>query len=84
LDNKTNILLIEKYGTMLENKGGVRCYYLQSSKVHTYSYAIYNENDYAIEAALDCSSSEMMVFSTKTASSRKIVQPKMLEFMMHA
>jgi hypothetical protein len=58
---------------MLENKAGVRCYYLQSPSTHSYSYAIYNDSDYPIEVTLDCSASEAMVFSNKSANAKKIV-----------
>lgn len=84
LDNRTNILLIERQGTELDSKTGVRCFYYLSKKTHNYSYGVYNEQSQAIEVTLDCAGSENMVFSTKGSYVRKRIEPGQLEFMLHA
>ncbi|CAG9329557.1 unnamed protein product [Blepharisma stoltei] len=84
LDNRTNVLLIEKQGTELDSKTGVRCFYYLSKNVHCYSYGVYNEQSQAIEVTLDCGGSDSMVFSTKGSYVKKRIEPGQLEFMLHA
>lgn len=84
LDARTNVQFIEKYGKELESKSGVKCFYFFSPKTHCYSYGIYNEQTQAIEANLDCSGSENMIFSSKYPVIKKRVEPGQTEFMMHA
>ena len=84
LDNRANILLIEKYGTELENRTGVRCFYHFSKATHCYSYGLYNEQAQAIEVTLDCSASENMLFSAKIPLVKKRIEAGQLEFMMHS
>ena len=57
LDNRTNVLILEKYGQELESKRGFKTLYTFSEQVHAYSYGVFNEHNRAIEATLDCSAS---------------------------
>jgi len=38
----------------------------------------------SVDASLDCSASQNMIFSSRTAEIKKRVEPGMTEFMMHA
>ena len=86
LDNKTNALIIERYGQESEVKRGVKALYTFSEyiyiyiyiyyihrQVHVYSYGILNEHTKPIEAVIDCSASESMLFSTKTPIVKKVI-----------
>lgn len=84
LDARTNVQFIEKHGKELESKQGVKCFYFFSPKTHCYTYGIYNEQTQAIEATLDCSNSTSMIFSSKTPTVKKRVEPGQMEFMMHS
>eukprot|EP00357_Protocruzia_adherens_P011223 CAMPEP_0115030694 /NCGR_PEP_ID=MMETSP0216-20121206/37993_1 /TAXON_ID=223996 /ORGANISM="Protocruzia adherens, Strain Boccale" /LENGTH=823 /DNA_ID=CAMNT_0002408007 /DNA_START=44 /DNA_END=2515 /DNA_ORIENTATION=+ len=84
LDNQTNILLIKENGTPLEGKKGIRAFHTFSKAVHGYSYGVINDHSAPIEATLDCSKSEKMLFSGKTGLVKKRIEPGQLEFMMHA
>jgi calpain-15 len=84
LDPRTNILLIEKFGKELEYKTGVRCFFQFNKDVHAYSYGILNEQAGDIEANLDCSGSENMIFSTNTTLVKRRIEPGKMEFMLHA
>jgi len=83
LDNKTNALIVERFGQEAENKRGVKVLYAFSQyflyeiyiyirQVHAYSYGILNEYTKPIEATLDCSSSKYMIFSTKSPIIKKV------------
>ena len=84
LDARTNVQFIEKSGKELESKQGVKCFYYFSAKTHCYTYGIFNENNQAIEACLDCSASNNMIFSSKNPVVKKRVEPGQMEFMIHA
>jgi len=57
LDNKANILILEKVGSDLENRKGVRLVYYADQGVDTFSYGILNETDRGIKASIDCGDS---------------------------
>ena len=40
LDQRTNLLVIDKFGQELENKKGYKLLYTFSEQVHAYSYAV--------------------------------------------
>mmetsp|Transcript_33587 Transcript_33587/g.38165 ORF Transcript_33587/g.38165 Transcript_33587/m.38165 type:complete len:826 (+) Transcript_33587:44-2521(+) len=84
LDNRTNCLLIEKYGKELEMRRGVRAFNALSREVHAYSYGIINDQSAAIEVTLDCSKSQQMLFSASGNTIKKRIEPGQLEFMLHA
>lgn len=72
IDNRGNVILLEKQGAELDNKNGVCCLFMESKAVHAYSYGIRNDRAQAIEAVMDCSASEQMLASTKTAVVKKV------------
>ena len=88
IDNRANVILLERFGAELDNKNAVCCLYMEAKSVHAYSYGIRNDRQQAIEAILDCSASEQMLASTKTAVVKKVrarqrIEPGQLEFMLH-
>jgi hypothetical protein len=62
----------------------VKTFYTFSEQVHAYSYGVLNELDRPIEITLDCSASQNMLFSTRTNTIKKRVDPGKLEFILHA
>jgi calpain-15 len=84
LDNRVNVLLIERHGLELDNKKGVRSLYHFSPKTHSYSYGVVNELSSTMEVLIDCSASDSMSFSSTSPFVKKRVEPGQLEFMMHA
>lgn len=84
LDNRVNVLLIERDGVELDNKKGVRCLYHFSPKTHAYTYGVRNELPAPMEVVIDCSASDSMSYSSIAPIVRKRVEPGELEFMMHA
>ena len=72
LDNRTNVLIIERFGKELEVKRGLRVLFTYSEQVHTYSYGVINDHNKSIEATIDTSGSKFMVSSTKGAIVKKV------------
>ena len=52
--------------------------------MHAYSYAVQNDLATPVEVTLDCSASKNMLFSTQNAYVKKRVEPKSMQFMLHA
>ena len=84
LDARTNLLIIDRYGQELENKKGYKLLYTYSEQVHAYSYAVQNMVGRTVDITLDCSSSQNMLYSSKTARMTKRVDGGHIQFMMHS
>ena len=63
LDQKCLLVNICKQGKELESIKGIRCFYLQHPKVHTYTYAVVNDQVQSIYVTLDSTHSQNMLFS---------------------
>ena len=77
MDNKTNSKIIEGLGKEMETKQGnksVRALYHLSKGIHSYSYAAINNQNHPIEVTLNCSGSKNMIFSSKSATIKKVLQ----------
>eukprot|EP01017_Pseudomicrothorax_dubius_P043528 TRINITY_DN7268_c0_g4_i1.p1 TRINITY_DN7268_c0_g4~~TRINITY_DN7268_c0_g4_i1.p1 ORF type:complete len:818 (-),score=145.97 TRINITY_DN7268_c0_g4_i1:98-2551(-) len=84
LDNRTNVMLIQKHGKEMETKRGIKAYYALQKTVHAYSYGVLNEQRVPIEVIFDCSGSKNMNFNTKSPIVKKRIEPGAMEFIMHA
>ena len=84
LEDQINAYLIQTHGIEIENKGGVKVMYYLYEDVHCYLYGICNFKEEGIEAVLDCSESENMVFSYRNATTTKFIGPGALTFMLSA
>lgn len=98
IDFVANKLLIRKFGEnidekkneknkdeeKIEKKNDVDVYFYFNENIHSYSYGVYNRLDRAIEAKLDLSESKNLLFNLDQAIVTKIVEPRSMEFMIHA
>lgn len=57
---------------------------MQSPGTFSYTFGIKNESENPIEAVLDLSQSENMIFSSKGPMIKKTIKPNSIEYMMHA
>ena len=53
-------------------------------KLHAYSYAVFNRTDNTVVATLDVSKSNNMAFNLDEPVVEKKIEPRMMEFMIHA
>lgn len=53
-------------------------------KIHSYSYAVFNRTEDQISATLDVSKSRNLAFNLEDAIVTKTVEPRSMEFMIHA
>jgi Calpain family cysteine protease/Calpain large subunit, domain III len=84
IEEQAYVYLIQNYGTEIESKGGVKVFYYLFQDVHCYLYGVFNSQDQAIEATLDCSESENMVFNQDDPSVTKVVGSSNLCYMITA
>ncbi len=89
IDFVVNKLLIRKYGKSIhdddkKNKKNVDAFYYFNKNIHCYSYGVYNKTSKTIKATLDLSKSKKLLYNLEHPKVTKIVEPKSMEFMIHA
>jgi hypothetical protein len=83
IDNKTNEMIIQKYGEEEASGEGYKVFSHFSNNAFSYSYAVKNETDKPIEATIDLGGSDNMGFSSKGPLIKKTIPAGELEFMIH-
>ena len=84
LEDQINVFLIQNQGVEIESKAGIKVLYYLHADVHCYLYGICNFQDDPIEATLNCSESENMVFSIESTALTKFVAARDFVFMFSA
>lgn len=84
LDNRCNIAILANYGQELDKTANFKALYTFSEQIHAYSYGILNTGPNPIVGQIDCSSSTNMIFSPRSSTIKKRVEPGELEFFLHA
>ena len=85
IDNRVNEMVLQKDGKEEESGENYKVICLQSNNTLAFTYGIRNTSaTNPIEATLDLSESENLIFSAKGPMVKKTIKPNEIEFMMHA
>ena len=85
LDTQTNLLILEKFGQILdkESKAAYEVMYTFSEQIQGYSYFVTNKLQYPIEVVFDMTLSKNMLSSNCSHKLTKTIEPATTEFMFH-
>jgi len=83
-DSRANLLITDRFGMQQQEQSKVcTISYTFSEQIHAYSYSLTNNLDRPVNATLDLSHSQRMLFSSKTPLITKRLEPGATEFFMH-
>jgi len=84
VDNEVNRKVLEQHGRDIERGDGFRVIEKSNDDVYSWSYGVANDSDHPIVFKFDLGESQNMLFSTKGAHAKKTLQPREMQFFMHA
>jgi hypothetical protein len=84
IDARASILILEKYGQVMQQTEQFVVRYTFSEQVLAYSYCAKNNLRNPIDFTMDCSKSEKILFSNRESIITKRILPGQKEFLMHS